>query len=477
MSHLEVPRFPRGFLLSERPVAPPPTFVPGPLLDHFWVHPWTLVEHAGDRDLFVIILGHCLPTRADQTDPPAQALLCALRQSETAFFQTVNKYGGRHAIVFGSAGNMAILNDAAAMRSVFYAAGKGVVASHALLVERALGGRIVRDDLPFQYGYPGNRTPYARTRVMTANTYYWITTKLVRRFWPIAPIAPATAEDAAQVLLDAAVTSTRAMAASRYVKLTLTAGLDSRTTLAAAIHAEIDFDTYTYVNMESHEVDRGIAGEIAARYGLPHTLFDEPTMDDTVLARLDEVNYRRHHAQWVDTLMRYFPDDPSMVILGNALEIGRSNSMGVRKFRTFRPVSAEAMSLLYYRRMGKGTKQQVEAYGRERYMEQVHCLFELFLRETSYDLVVDWFNPFDLFYWEHRMSTWQGPAMNERDFYTESFIPYNSRRVYETMLGVPEEQRYADETVYRMIEMVDPELLDWPVNPKTWGTGAHLVHP
>ena len=75
------------------------------------------------------------------------------------------------------------------------------------------------------------------------------------------------------------------------------------------------------------------------------------------------------------------------------------------------------------------------------------------------------------------MSTWQGPAMNERDFYTESFIPYNSRRVYETMLGVPEEQRYADETVYRMIEMVDPELLDWPVNPKTWGTGAHLVHP
>lgn len=477
MSHLEVPRFPRGFLLSERPIDAPFTFVPGPVLPHFWVHPWTRVEHAGDRELFVIILGHCLPTRADQVGPPAEALLGALRRSDTAFFQAVNEYGGRHAIIFGSVGNVAILNDASAMRSVFYAAGRGVVASHALLVEKALGGRIVRDELPFQYGYPGNRTPYARTRVLTANTYYWITAKLVRRFWPFAPIVPTSVEDAAQVLLDASTVSTRAMAASRHVKLTLTAGLDSRATLALAQYAGVEFDSYTYVNVASHEVDRGIAVEIAARYGLPHTVLDVPTMDDTVLARLDEVNYRTHHAQWVDTLMRYFPDGPSMVILGNALEIGRSNSMGVRKYRTFRPVSAEAMSLLYYRRMGVGTKQLVKDYGRERYMEQVRGMFELFMQETSYDLVVDWFNPFDLFYWEHRMSTWQGLAMNERDFYTESFIPYNSRRVYETMLGVPEEQRYADETVYRMIEMVNPGLRDWPVNPKSWGSETALVQP
>lgn len=95
--HLEVPRFPRGFVLSERPIDPPPTFTAGPILDNFYVHPWTNVETAGGRDLFVIVLGHCLPTRADHTTPPADALLYALRQGETAFFAAVSEYGGRHA--------------------------------------------------------------------------------------------------------------------------------------------------------------------------------------------------------------------------------------------------------------------------------------------------------------------------------------------------------------------------------------------
>lgn len=56
--------------------------------------------------------------------------------------------------------------------------------------------------------------------------------------------------------------------------------------------------------------------------------------------------------------------------------------------------------------------------------------------------------------------------MSERDFYADSFIPFNSRRVFEAMLGVPDEDRYADKTVYRMIELVNPKLLDVPINPR-----------
>src|SRR5699024_4956242 len=77
-------------------------------------------------------------------------------------------------------------------------------------------------------------------------------------------------------------------------------------------------------------------------------------------------------------------------------------------------------------------------------------------------------DPFDQFYWEHRMATWQGVAMSERDFYAEPFIPYNSRRVFEAMLGAPFASRRADEAALRMVEMVDPRLLEFPINPKTW---------
>lgn len=39
---------------------------------------------------------------------------------------------------------MRVVTDATAMRSVFYSVDGGVLASHALLVEQALGGEVVR---------------------------------------------------------------------------------------------------------------------------------------------------------------------------------------------------------------------------------------------------------------------------------------------------------------------------------------------
>src|SRR5699024_3257914 len=140
------------------------------------------IDFAGDPRLFVIIIGHCVPTRTELSSEPADFLLHCLQQGEKPFYDALHEYAGRHAVIFGSKGNIKIVNDATAMRSVFYAANGGVVASHALLVEQALGGRIDVDDLPFKYGYPGNWTPYTRTKLLTANTFYWFTAHVIGRF-------------------------------------------------------------------------------------------------------------------------------------------------------------------------------------------------------------------------------------------------------------------------------------------------------
>src|SRR5699024_11092382 len=119
----------------------------------------------------------------DTGDPqPAQRLLCALERDDEAFFRELSGYSGRHAVLFGSTTHLKIVNDATGMRSVFYAGQGGVVASHALLVERALGGRPVQDRLPVQYGYPGNRTPYLRTKLLIPNTFYDVTHNTTHRF-------------------------------------------------------------------------------------------------------------------------------------------------------------------------------------------------------------------------------------------------------------------------------------------------------
>lgn len=468
MSHLDVPHFPRGFVLSERPIEAPPTFVPGPILSNFYVHPWTHIETAGDAGLFVIILGHCVPTRTELPADTATHLLAQLQAGEGRFLQELADYGGRHAIIFGSKGNIRVVNDATAMRSVFYAAAGGVVASNAQLVEQALGGVTEDDGMPFRYGYPGNRTPYARTRVLTANTYYWMTANVIRRFWPIMSPAPRTVEEAAEELLDASANALKAMARGKSVALTLTAGLDSRSILAIALHAGVPVDTYTYGDNHSTKVDRLMGGDLANMFGLEHTVISERIEDPVLKRRLGEAVYSSHHGRWVGALRKHFIGKYDVAVLGNALEIGRSNYTPQRNRGAAAPVTADSMAGLHHMKVGKEVDRLIDEFGADTFHKASRDAFQAFIDDTGFDVVAGMLDPFDQFYWEHRMATWQGVAMSERDFYAEPFIPYNSRRVFEAMLGAPFASRRADEAALRMVEMVDPRLLEFPINPKTW---------
>lgn len=468
MLHRDVPSFPRGFLLADRPVKAPSSFEPGPLLANFYVHPWTLIEMAGDENLFVIVLGRCVPTLPNLGESPAQALLSALRHSGMELLRSLDDYSGRHAIIFGSQENVSVVTDATAMRSVFYAADGGVIASHAILIEQALGGHRKEIDLPFQYGYPGNWTPYSRARTLTANTYYALKDNKVHRFWPIAPLGPRTAAEAANELLEKSAFALRSTAENKQVRLTLTAGLDSRAILAIALHSGIDFETYTYGDNAVTAVDRAVAADLAAEFGLKHTVIDSRTTSPELKRSLLNSNYSSHHGVWVGALMSYFENITDVAVLGNALEIGRSNSMSFRRYDDSLPITAEAMAKLHYRRMTAFRREQVQKAGIDQYFKISESGFHDFMVKTGFDAAATIVDPFDLFYWEYRMSAWQGHAMNERDFYGESFIPFNARSILASMLGVPEKDRYDDSVVYRMIEMVDPDILNVPINPPQW---------
>lgn len=475
--HLEVPRFPRGFLLSERHVSTPPTFVSGPILPNFYVHPWANVESAGDQDLFVIVLGHCVPTRPGQEREPAESLLSALRGGEGAFLAAMGRYSGRHAVIFGKPGNIRVVNDAIGMRSVYYAAAGGVIASHALLVEHALGGSIVTSELPYRYGYPGNRTPYARTRILTPNTYYWLTANVVRRFWPITTPHPRSVDEVAKELLESSSYAMQSMAQGRRVRVALTAGLDSRAILAIALHAGVPMTTYTYGNTFPSKRDRQISAELATQCGLEHTVVGSPIVDPLMNYRLNEVHATPHHASWVSALRHHFTDVPDLAVLGNSLEIGRSNYTPQRLQGAAPPVDAESMAALHHRKVGKDVLKRIDGFGVDRFWDASVEAFQGFMSDTGYEHTVGLLDPFDQFYWEHRMSTWQGVAMGERDFYGEPFIPYNSRHVFGTMLGAPSESRREDAAVLRMIEMVDPGLLELPINPKRWPPPRKRTQP
>lgn len=468
MTHTEPPHFPRGFLLADRPISPPPTFIQGPLLPNFYVHPWTPVQAAGGRDLFVVVIGSCVHTLREQGEPAPNTLIEALRSSEDHFFDVLNNYSGRHAVIFGNFSDYRVVNDATGMRAIFYSVEGGVVASHAQLVEKTHDGGASRSDLPFRYGYPGNRTPYSRVRILTPNTEYRMNQNCVSRFWPVLPPAPKTSEEAAVYLLNAATVAFREMSSGRNVRLTLTAGLDSRALLAIALHSGVHFHTYTYGNDSSSKVDRQVAASLAAKYALDHTVISHPIEDSVLEERLRESHYAFHHAQWVGALREYFTSHTDIAVIGNLLEIGRSNYLPARAKGVTPPLTANAMVGLHHRKFGSTVFKLIREYGQDRFRRDAREAFQGFIEDSEYEQVSGVLDPFDQFYWEHRMATWQGVAMGERDFYAEPFVPFNARSIFTHMLGVPVDERQRDVTVQQMINLVDPTLLDIPINPRTW---------
>lgn len=472
-----VPLFPRGFLLSATAVTPPPTYTSGPLLPNFYVHPWTGVDYAGDRDMLMVVLGTCVPTHSDRLSPAAD-LLEALRAGESELLKELNQYAGRHAIMYGSVDAVKIINDATAMRSVFYAAEGGVISSHALLVERALGGHIQKDDLPFKYGYPGNRTPYSRTLLLTANTLYEFGPNKVRRFWPRSRPTQRTVKEVAAEFLDRSATALQNIARTRPIKVALTAGLDSRALIAIAIHSGIDFDTYTYGNGPGTLMDRNLASDLAAQVGVKHNVVPALPLAKELHESLDAANYSDHHKVPAGQLSAWINNPETAAVTAHLLEIGGRNFVQTRKLRGTPvppPNRAADMAFLHYRTMGGPGKRQIAEWGESRYFAEAGAAFQQFIEAsgfpTSADAVHD---PFDQFYWEHRMSSWHGPAMNERDFYAEAFIPFNSRSVFEALHSVPADAKLTAAVVYHAINMVDERLLNLPVNPQEWPPAADV---
>ena len=60
------------------------------------------------------------------------------------------------------------------------------------------------------------------------------------------------------------------------------------------------------------------------------------------------------------------------------------------------------------------------------------------------------------------------PAMNERDYYSDAFIPFNYRPLFEAMLGLPLADRQSGACQLVAIASIEPKLLTTPINPKSW---------
>lgn len=460
--------FPRGFLLSRDPHEPPAGYQPGPILDHFSIDPMMEVTHATCSHRFVIILGLAFHEACDSAEDIANILARALAKDEASFLFELREVTGRFAIVYGGPGFLSVLSDATATRSVFYAEDGGVIASHAQLVAAHRGSLEEKDSLPFMNGFPGNFTPYRGVKMLTANLICDLWRCNVRRYWPSRKLSVRSSDEVAELMLESVASNLQKAAQSAPVRLASTAGIDSRVVLACALKAGIEFETFTYGSpVGATRVDHRVAKHLADEFGFSHTSVRSeelsPKEEEDFLAS----SYTRSHMSAVGGLKRYFGTPSTIGANGNLFEIARDHYLGVRKYEN-EFSGARLASVVYYRKLSPKFKKKIAMImSADKYMHTVEPYFAQWLADIG-GFSGGYFPPMTQFYWEHRMAAWNGPFTLERDFYSNFLVPFNSHKMFELFLSVPEKERFKGEIPNAILRRVDPKLLEIPVNPASF---------
>lgn len=455
--NLDVAPYPFGFLLGSG-LAVPPHFQR--VRNDLHVHPKTSVHIAVTGNVEVILIGTCVdllnPDRSQ--DEIAARLVRALDASEDLFHRYGDQLCGRYALIYQRGALRKAVSDATGLRAIFFSTCGRFLGSHAFLVAQQLGAsKPVRQ--PFKMGFPGRGTPYGGVLLLTANTSVELGSAAVARIFPRDAIIPSAIDEVAEVVAYFASVAISALK-RRGAELvySVTAGLDSRTTIAASRSKLDGARAFTYGNVEDERryrpslvADEVLGPQIAEAVGMKHCLLVRHLPPPEVATVLRINSYHSAGGDTIVPLVEKYGQHSVIHIRSNILEIGRAY---FRKYGFDLSVPEGNVGIYgLLNTLDEGQKEFVV-----RSFEEMYCVTDIL---SAFRMG---YAPFDVVYWEHRMSAWHAQLVLNDDIAFDTFIPWNSRMVLAMMLRPEVDLRASGAVASIIIERAG--LNKWPMNPK-----------
>lgn len=461
-------RYRRGFLLTEGSDVD----APDPVADWEAValgrfvlrtHPDLRRAVAGRGETHVVCLGRVFDPIGGVADVDAvlATLQDRLTDSDERFLDYLDRLGGRFVLLVVTDDRAVAVGDATGTRALFYddTPTRCVLASHPEIVaemggyERTAGAaRILDAEAPW---FPGIATPYDEVKLLTPNTLLVLPETDVRRFFPRGPL-PSTSltDDLVAEVADVFTASVRLLDRQADLSLSLSAGLDSRLSLAATRDRADEVQYTTWVTGEA-DAEVATVRDLCEELGVDCAITDLSTDPDEAFREVFMHN-TSGMSRWnrcrnaYNLHRRSRPDGDAVGIRSNVAEIARTF---YRDRFAFLPDEAapETMAKLY-------------AY--EAQSDYVRDAYEEFVTRTDFDRATRYgYDPYDLFYWECRIGAWLSLWLLETSVAQEEVSLYNDRWLLKRMLSVGYDRRRTDDLFYRVIRHLWPECLSVPINP------------
>ena len=460
----------RGYVITDAKLGSlPKGWIEKKLVDYIlYYDPLNDVDYHVDGDYWVLLLGTAIDidNNTNNKNFICKNLLSNLRNSEDNFFDYIDSISGRYVIMYRYKGTTKVLSDATGMKSIIYSTSRTIIASHINLVKEitnAEKSEMIKDRWIKEYSgfhFPGHFTPYEDIYFLTPNTFLDIEEKKVERFYPRKPLKTKDSLKVAKEITELVKGQMKVLSKDNEEFIfSLTAGIDSRTTLALFKDFISNTRLFTYYKVskrypngiKSLEIDRKIVGEMVNNLNFNHSFIplmeDERSNDFNNFSKIMKQNTLLPHSYklakcYIDNLPK-----ETLHIRSNILEIGRSFYRGVVDLPE--GVSAESLTKCY-------SPKAVED-------KEILAIFASYYNIMQMENIYN-YDPYDIFYWEYRMGVWHSQVLLESDVAHDTFIPFNCRRILELLLSVPDQDKQKNTVFKTIIDINWPVLNYWGIN-------------
>lgn len=287
-----------------------------------------------------------------------------------------------------------------------------------------------------------------------------------KRFWPLKPFKFAEGKEYEKVIKESADILKKNMELIskkwEHPWISLTGGIDSNTTFAAANGMYDKFETFSYISAPKEVPDAEAAKKISDAFDVKHHVYNIPDNSDEIADYDLKVEIQRHNSGYVaerrenESRKRFYLEENcgcDVEVKSWVSEVIRGRWYKHLNRKTFPKLSPKLYRSLY----------KIFVFNRP-LAHKLDKIFAKYIKEFEYDKIPDCYPPTDMQYNEVVMGSWGGLNISEMKFCFDLTFPYNNRKLLDTLFRVPLEKRISDEHHLDMKKYLNKKLYDMNIH-------------
>lgn len=258
--------------------------------------------------------------------------------------------------------------------------------------------------------------------------------------------------------------------------ISLTGGVDSQTTFAAANGIYDKISAFSYLSNREETIDIVAAKKISQKFNVPYELYEIPI--DSALIKDYELKKEilQHNTGYIAELK---PNEirKRIILERDAqfdVEIKSWVSETIRacQYKRYRKKTMPGLSPQLFRNLYK-----IFITNRS-LAHKVDKIFEDYISTYEYDKIPSGYDITDMYFWEVGWGTWGAVNISGMMYYSDITIIYNNRKFLDLLLRVPLKKRINDVSHRDMKKCLNKELFDMGIEvvnmSEDWRRAAFL---